>query len=472
MPPPVPLQPLNGGFMQKRLILFALFFSFMFIQLNPVIAQDLIRVTSSPNPVGSGARAVGMGGAFIAVADDATAASWNPGGLAQLKKPEISLVGTWFNRIEDDRLGVTPESEETQRFSQADINYFSLACPFNLLERNMVISLNYQYLYDFTRTGSFSTEILTDEFQANTTADFQEDGGLSALGLAYCIQIVPDFSFGFTLNFWNHGLFNNTWTEKLHTRNSQTVKTDFLSSEESEEDVPDSLTVTEDYTRWNRYDFSGFNANIGIRWRISDKLTLGAVFKTPFTADLKRETGTETRQLLPDGQEIRDTPQSVTHDEELDMPMSYGIGVAYRFSDVFTVSADVYRTEWDDFVLTDSAGNEVSPVTQRHPDDSDIDPTHQVRVGAEYLFISPSSDYVIPLRGGMFYDPAPAAGSPDDFYGFSLGSGIAKGRYVFDIAFQCRFGNDVSESKVQYYDFAFSQDAQEYMIYSSLIVHF
>ena len=31
--------------------------------------------TSSFNPVGSGARAVGMGGAFIGMADDATAAS-------------------------------------------------------------------------------------------------------------------------------------------------------------------------------------------------------------------------------------------------------------------------------------------------------------------------------------------------------------------------------------------------------------
>ena len=50
------------------------------------------------NPVGSGARALGMGGAFIAVADDATAASWNPGGLIQLERPEISAVGAYFYR--------------------------------------------------------------------------------------------------------------------------------------------------------------------------------------------------------------------------------------------------------------------------------------------------------------------------------------------------------------------------------------
>src|SRR5574339_20966 len=46
----------------------------------------------SLNRAGSGARAAGMGDAFIAVSDDGTAASWNPAGLAQLRQPEFSLV--------------------------------------------------------------------------------------------------------------------------------------------------------------------------------------------------------------------------------------------------------------------------------------------------------------------------------------------------------------------------------------------
>ncbi len=52
-------------------------------------------ISSSPNPVGSGARAMGMGGAFIGIADDATAASWNPAGLIQLETPEVSIVGDY-----------------------------------------------------------------------------------------------------------------------------------------------------------------------------------------------------------------------------------------------------------------------------------------------------------------------------------------------------------------------------------------
>jgi len=41
---------------------------------------------------GAGARAAGMGNAFTAVADDAAAVYWNPGGLAGIKKESASLM--------------------------------------------------------------------------------------------------------------------------------------------------------------------------------------------------------------------------------------------------------------------------------------------------------------------------------------------------------------------------------------------
>jgi hypothetical protein len=67
-----------------------------------------------------------MGGAFIAVADDATAASWNPGGLIplDLDKPEGSIVGTGFIRDEDLEFGTNPEANDTNSVSKARIIYF------------------------------------------------------------------------------------------------------------------------------------------------------------------------------------------------------------------------------------------------------------------------------------------------------------------------------------------------------------
>ena len=47
-----------------------------------------------------GARSAGLGGAFVALADDATAAFANPAGLVQLLKPEISIEArNWSHSI-------------------------------------------------------------------------------------------------------------------------------------------------------------------------------------------------------------------------------------------------------------------------------------------------------------------------------------------------------------------------------------
>jgi hypothetical protein len=64
-----------------------------------VAATTTATAQDSLNRPGSGARAAGMGNAFIAVSDDGTAASWNPAGLSQLRKPELSLVhsASWRN---------------------------------------------------------------------------------------------------------------------------------------------------------------------------------------------------------------------------------------------------------------------------------------------------------------------------------------------------------------------------------------
>lgn len=415
-----------------------------------------IEIPSSPNPVGSGARALGMGGAFIAVADDATAASWNPGGLIQLEKPEVSGVGAFFYRIEDNDFGTNPEASGRETVTEINLNYLSGAYPFTLFHRNMIVSLNYQRLFDFTRKWNFPLVQSTAGLSLSQDVDYDQSGNLSALGLAYCIQLTPEFSFGFTFNIWQDWLGMNEWKQTTRQQGSGTFTGNQFIFESRSQD---------------RFSFRGFNANanVGILWNITPKFTLGAVVRTPFTADLKHKSSFKSSIHFPASPGSDSTIYtSSTENEELDLPMSYGIGLAYRFSDRLTVSADFTRTEWDDFVFKDSQGNKTSAISGRPKQDSDVDPTNAFRLGAEYLFIK--SNYVVPLRGGVFYDPAPAEGSPDDFYGFSLGSGFARGPYIFDIAYQYRFGRDVGGSILQNLDF--SQDVDEHSLFASLIIHF
>src|SRR6185369_17997672 len=58
--------------------------------LFAITDEEIFRAFSL-NLTTPGARAIGMGGAFIGRADDATAAETNPAGLTILSRPEISF---------------------------------------------------------------------------------------------------------------------------------------------------------------------------------------------------------------------------------------------------------------------------------------------------------------------------------------------------------------------------------------------
>jgi len=442
----------------KQLIIFIFMSVSVFTGAGTGIAQSQwqIEIPSSFNPVGSGARALGMGGAFIAIADDATAASWNPGGLIRLDRPEISIAGAGFHRIEDNSFGTHPESEGEETVSQINLNYLSAAYPFAFHDYNMVISLSYQHLYDFTRKWNFVRRQPEEEMNA----DHQSEGMLSAAALAYCVQITEKISLGATVNIWDNDLTENSWEEKTVLWGSGKHGGDDFVEEVRNDD---------------EYDFSGYNFNIGLLWKnvFDTPLTIGAVIKTPFEADLdhtkSRYAFTQYPNLPSEYDNLYSLPLH-TENAKLDMPLSYGIGFAYRFSDILTLSLDLYQTRWDDFILKNADGNEISPITGKSADESDIDPTVQVRMGGEYLGIQ-TPDYVFPLCFGAFYDPAPAPGSPDDFFGFTLGTGISdRKHFTFDLAFQYRFGNSAGEHMLEEWDF--SQDVEEFTLYSSIIVYF
>lgn len=64
--------------------------------------------TTSANflKMGVGARASALGGAFVAIADDATAGYWNPAGLPQLSHTQLVFMhNNWYQDIKSEYLG-------------------------------------------------------------------------------------------------------------------------------------------------------------------------------------------------------------------------------------------------------------------------------------------------------------------------------------------------------------------------------
>jgi long-subunit fatty acid transport protein len=418
-----------------------------------------VGVASSPNPVGSGARAVGMGGAFIAIADDATAASWNPAGLTQLETPEISVVGAQVFRSEDFSSSSNPEINNSFHTNEPSLNYFSASYPFNFLKKNMVVSLNYQRLYEFKRSLNYNLAMSVPppvSLTITQSRNYEQDGYLSALGLAYAIDITPAISLGLTLNMWT-GQFGwrNGWEEN-YTNHSVTTLGLTKNIEDSH--------ITEKYSNLN-----GVNMNFGLLWNANKYLTIGAVLKTPFSANFDHQYTDDWIQRDGNGNVKNSSYVSISDEIQLRMPLSYGIGFAWRFSDQFTIDLDVYRTHWSEYILTDGQGNEMSPINALPKSVSDINDTTQIRIGGEYIFINPGRNWVASLRGGMFYDPEPSQGKVKDFYGLSIGSGISYQRYVFDLAYQLRWGRNVDTRNLIA---ASEANIMQHLILFSFILHF
>jgi hypothetical protein len=76
--------------MLKKLILLL---PILFISLTTTSAQTVFgKYAGEFMAIGVGSRPLGMGGAFVGVADDVTAGYYNPAGLANLNYPQISLM--------------------------------------------------------------------------------------------------------------------------------------------------------------------------------------------------------------------------------------------------------------------------------------------------------------------------------------------------------------------------------------------
>jgi long-subunit fatty acid transport protein len=422
--------------------------------------SEPIEIPSSFNPLGSGARAIGMGGAYISIADDAPASSWNPGCLIQLKWPEISFVLWQGWRIDNNMFESDPGANGKQAISFTDINYFSLAYPFTIGNLPVVVSLSYQNLYDFNRKWHLNFTYEEANYSDRSELQYTQAGNLSAIGLAGCVRLFPGFSLGMTLNIWNDWLTNNGWEQVSNKKAKGMI--DF------QNDGTLSPVVYSSQIK-DSYSFKGINFNAGIKYQINDRVTLGMVYKSSFNADLSHKQSFISSLKIDQGATVPFF-QSVHKEESLNMPCSYGLGVSFRFSDHFTVATDIYRTNWQDLIHTDDNGNQTHFLERPEIKEPDIDPTHQIRIGVEYLFINPVQRYVVPFRAGVFYDPAPAHGGNEQIFGMSIGSGIAIGAYVFDLAYQFRFGNDIGKNLFPS-DKGFSEDLREHMVYRSFVYH-
>jgi len=130
--------------------------------------------------IGVGARAIGMGGAFSATANDASALYWNPGGMTGLSRTEIILVHTdWFADIQFEFAG-------------------------------MVLPMGRAGALGLSLTSLHMAEmkVTTVDYPQGTGEMF--DANDLALGLSYGLALTDRFSIGFTGKY----IHQQIWKER------------------------------------------------------------------------------------------------------------------------------------------------------------------------------------------------------------------------------------------------------------------
>ena len=425
------------------------FFLLITLLVHSIQGQQF-ELGTTPNPIGSGARALGFGNAFIAVADDATAASWNPAGLLQLEVPELSLAGEYFLRKEDMTSASNPESSSSETVRLGDLNYASIVFPFHY-GTNMVLSLNYLTLFRFDKLLRFPVREIPGQPFRSFDFEFDQEGSLSVVAPAFGIALTPQLFLGITVNIWDDSLTQSSAYEKTESATGSGNNVEFFQTEAK-----------------NRFEVDhGRSFVVGSLYRVSDRWSLGAIIKPGFTLRMDH-TSTETIAQTDDsGEVVPSTSDPVSKNAELTFPLAVGMGIAWRPLDPSTLSLDVTWTDWSKFEFEEET-QITNPLSGRPLSEGKLDDTYTVRVGGEYLILH--DKFIIPIRAGFSYDPSPSINDVDDFYTINCGTGIQLGRYNLDIAYQFRWGNEVNAIIFQGIDA--SEDVREHRILASLIRYF
>ncbi len=253
-----------------------------------------------------------MGGAFIAVADDATAAVMEPCRPGPVGATGVSVVGAGVPIAgKTNQFGKYPEASGAQSSSQANLNYAECGLSFHAAQSQHERLPNYQRLYDFSRNWNlaFSARNLPDRFRNTKRAGaFTRTHCLrGSKSFPSCPSASRSISGRTDLPQWL-GYHQQGW----QCRKGRNHLLGFRNTPAG------ALFV------------HGFNANIGVLWNITDKLTAGAFSRLPSTAELKSRNlwpppGTTPMGRRPNVKTERPLDRDVAT-KDLDMPMSYGFG--------------------------------------------------------------------------------------------------------------------------------------------------
>lgn len=350
---------------------------------------------------GPGARAMALGGAYSALAEDFTATYWNPAGLAQIRKMEFYGSMSQLrvtNQIEYQ--GTT--TENTNGFNQ--FNALGAVFPVPTFRGSLVFAIGYNRVNqydDFNVVEGYPDPGNGRRFYQNHETTVV--GGLGQWTFAGAVDLTENMSLGATLNI-------------LSGKNNHSIR--YYADDRSEDADPplfidgESIEMMEDEANIEyNPDYSGVSFKIGSLFRPIENLRIGLTVSTPAYVRVE-ENSIDAETIRLDDSTYIDLGGEAFRKYRLTSPWRFEIGAAYKYR-WFTGSGSVEFVDWTqtrfESSIIDDEGRDIDNAINRSIL-SDYRATTIYRLGGEFVVPALGAK----LMAGYMHHPSPYKASVEE----------------------------------------------------------
>jgi long-chain fatty acid transport protein len=425
---------------------------------------------------GLGVKARGMGGAFRALADDWSAAYYNPAGYARIQDNTIAGNLAVFN----NRYSLKPDVLWGGEYETGYLNgqeIYDHHANLNVPEGGILARLpiwgetvwGFSIMQLFDQNQSWELYRNLQAYSQMTYPHLQYYNNLDVV--AFQLTAAREFmdeklSVGLGLALLRGDLIYNSvvlWDNPIDGTNYRPY-----------EKIP----------QWYNNDGMGwgFGFRIGALYSVNDKIDVGLVFSGPASIKLSGEThselylvnnlsaaqqyteGTEERYFLSGGRMLGNADFETT----LDLPATIGVGAAMRVNEKLTVDLDLEYTFWSRFkgfdfdynnyttdAPTDSFTNLISLIETNISVPQNWDDAGRMMLGANYKL----EDFV-ELRAGFSVDQTVSSDITQipqfmdlyTKYSYSMGVGFEAGFWHLDLAMSYTHHGDAAPTTMSFYN--------------------
>ena len=382
----------------------------------------------------AGAKAMGMGFAFTAQADDPSAIYFNPAGLTQLKGQNVMVGVTYVRENGGTFTGTTPltlnvatSTFDSKSETQKSLDFFIPNMYYTKTTSDGSVAYG---------VGVFAPFGLGQEYNDKNTSIFRDQ-----VTKVDILTIVVNPTIAFKINeYLSVGAGIDFMYGKAKLNQTGVVR---IGAPPLDQLNIFNLELDGDGTAW------GYN--FGLLLKPTENFRIGANFRSQFKleikdADVNLSNINSTIPFVPNpvpppaaftaAQVFGGTSFATQASATLNLPATFALGASYTMGKL-TVNADADWTFWDSFQTLDidmKNNNPLLPDVSRPQKWNDV---VAIRVGGEYRVTDP-----LALRLGFAYDPTPVPAEtlgpllPDaDRLTYHAGAGYKVGAWVFDLAY-------------------------------------